>query len=207
MRAGQGDKQPNGGRGRSPGRGAGARLSRSLGGTDPRGTHRNPQAETDPDLQFAEPLFYDSTRRIGLRIGSGLSVVDGALVAASQASSDEAETTVTVAQDAPSTDDNDAPIIIVNGGGHWNVPPEQPNGTSILAQPGDFVRCIGLVTVNLPAASESRGAQIAVTLTGTGGYTIDPKGGELVNGTTTIGSSTVGDGVTVVCDGVGWWTI
>lgn len=68
----------------------------------------------------------------------------------------------------------------------------------------------GVITVNLPAAANSKGMVLTVKKTGTGinAITLDPNGAELIDGGATyVGLDAAGDVATFVCNGTEWFLI
>jgi hypothetical protein len=64
------------------------------------------------------------------------------------------------------------------------------------------------ITVNLPAAAQNKGRWFTVKKTNALNIvTVDPSGGELIDGATTFVFTVLYQSVTVVCDGTGWWVI
>lgn len=51
---------------RKPGQALYGRQSRAMGATDPRGTHRNSQADAAPDILVAPPLTIDARQRLAI---------------------------------------------------------------------------------------------------------------------------------------------
>lgn len=58
------------------GQNVGPRTAPSLGGNDPR-ARRAPEATKNEQLVLAPPLYFDTKGRLAIRLGPGLTVVNG----------------------------------------------------------------------------------------------------------------------------------
>lgn len=52
---------------RKPGQALYGRQSRAMGASDPRGSHRNAQADAAPDILLSPPLTIDARQRLALK--------------------------------------------------------------------------------------------------------------------------------------------
>jgi len=86
------------------------------------------------------------------------------------------------------------------------------HGTPFTAQPG-FTNAVdgsvGALTVNLPAASSSKGQFLAIKIetTGTGPINVTPAGGDSIDGSPSFVMSTTHESIIMVSDGTANWLI